>query len=271
MTEGNDKTTDAGQTTSTDDKSTGTFTAEQQKAIDRIVSQRVNETKASVESKFQGFEQFRDKAQVFDNMMDDERFQKFMANIDKHVDPEIDKSEIKGMEDLKRYDPDIASAVESIIEDVRKKDQKLYEKQIKTEVEPFKEEMIQHKAQRAVEEVEQMKADTEKYPYMQSEEFQGRMASLLTTPNPNAPIGIGNSPRAFSLEDAYDLAAVHAERDGMELPKSPSEQAKAKKDAELLEDRAGGAAGTADTEDQPPKFKDAREAAEWAMKKQGWM
>jgi hypothetical protein len=264
--EGTDKTqpTDAGQDTSTD-KSTGGFTAEQQKAIDRIVSQRVNETKG----KFEGYEQFREKAQIFDNMMDDERFQKFMANIDKQEERDISPSEIKGMEDLKRYDPDIASAVESIITDVRQQDRKLYESEMKKAVEPFQQEMTHVKAQRAVEEVEKMKQNTEKFPYMQSEDFQGKMASLLSTPNPNVPIGPGNMPRAFSLEDAYDLAAVHAERDGMELPKSPSQKQKAKTDAELLEDRGGG--GQEPEGEPPPKFKNAREAAEHSMKKLGWM
>jgi hypothetical protein len=263
--EGKDKTTDSqDQTTSSDKGAEKAFT---QSDLDRIVSQRVNETKA----KFEGFDSFRDKAQIFDNMMEDQRFQQFVSRLESQPE-DFDPSGIKGMEDLQRYDPDIASAVKSIIEDVRQQDRKLYEKEMQKAVEPFRQELDTQKVTRAVDEVERMRSNTEQFPHMQSRDFEGHMASLLTTPDPNAPIGPGNSPRAFSLEDAYDLATVHFERDGKELPKPPSHVDTAKKDAELLEDRAGGDTGTQPLDEEPPpKFKDAREAAEYAMKKLGWM
>lgn len=263
MSEGSEETKQSPSPDTSKDKGEGAFTPEQQKAIDRIVSQRVNETKA----KYDGFEAFREKAQIFDNMMDDERFQKFIGKLeDKGDEPGIDPSDIKGFEDLRRYDPEIASAVERIIEDVRKQDKKLYESEVKKLMEPMKREFDDVKVQRVVQEVEKMKSDVENYPHMQSEEFQATMASLLTTD----PKSGRHLPRASSLEDAYDLATVQWTRQGKDLPKSPSQLKQAKRDAELLEDRGGGG-GTGPTDEPPPKFKNAREAAEHAMKKLGWM
>ena len=151
------------------------------------------------------------------------------------------------------------------MEDERKRNQKLYEREMQKVVEPFEREMTHTKAQRAMDQVERMKSDTERYPNMQNEDFQGTMASMLSV-DP----GTGQmTPRAMNLDDAYDLATVQWSRDDRELPLAPSRKAEAKKDAELLEDQ-GGPSGEEEPGEPPPKFKDAREAAEHSMKKLGW-
>lgn len=276
MAEGkSDTDTGSDQGTSTDTK-TGekTFTQEQ---VNRIVSQRVNETK----NQFSGYDEFRNKAQVLDNMMDDNRFQTFLSSLssDKETaaktsaqssartsDGPIALTEMPEFQEMKRLDPEMASAFAGVATKLVENVRQSVSADIVQATRPFQNEIDMEKARRATEQVKSMEEDTENYPAMQSPEFKSTMASMLTG-NP----GQGVHPRASRLEDAYDLAALQWEREGRELPSSPSKTSKAKGEAELLEDRGGHGSGDTEEQEAPPKFKDAREAVEYNMKKMGWV
>jgi len=231
-----------------------TFTQEQ---VNEIVSRRVNE----INKKYEPMERSH---KILQNMMTDPEFRQWLE--DKSSGKQTGESKKEGadpneiFQTLTQKDPELAPVIKKLVDAMveervgpiqnvaMKADATASNASIKAEVRDMEE---------AVDEEGNLL-----YPWMLEQEFKNDMADIM------------EQQRAFTLADAYDIAAAARIRQGKQPPAVKRTQLRRqKKEAELLESDehgSGTGAGGKATESKPKVFKSFEECFDAVASERGW-